>query len=242
MNSCVAIILAAGTETVGDTCIPKPFVNIYDKPVIVYTLEVFERHPMIDAIELVCLKGWESIAEAYSKQYNISKLKWISIGGRTVQETIKNGLINLKGEVEKDDIVIIHDGIRPLINEAVLTDVIKVAMEKGNAVSSLPNTEQIFIMNNDDNSTTNQFIPRETVRSVSTPQAYHFSEVYDAYQYAFDNNIGIESYMYADTLFADLGKTLFFSAGSSMNIKLNTDEERSIFEAYLNKDTDTWFK
>ena len=230
---CTAIILAAGQETVRDTNVPKPFINVFDKPVLIYTLEVFEHHPQIDAIELACLGGWEQVAQAYAKQYNISKLKWIIPGGETIQETIRKGLESLKDELAEDDIVVIHDGIRPLVEESVLTDAILVAAEKGNAISSMPNNEQVFVVNEQDPKTTKQFIPRETIRRVTTPQAYHFKELYDAYAYAFEHRIGIEGPSYADTLFADLGKALYFSAGSDKNIKLNTEENVSIFEACL---------
>ena len=239
---CTAIILAAGQETVRDTNVPKPFINVFDKPVLIYTLEVFEHHPQIDAIELVCLGGWEQVAQAYAKQYNISKLKWIIRGGETIQETIRKGLESLKDELAEDDIVVIHDGIRPLVEESVLTDAILVAAEKGNAISSMPNNEQVFVVNEQDPKTTKQFIPRETIRRVTTPQAYHFGELYDAYAYAFEHRIGIEGPSYADTLFADLGKALYFSAGSDKNIKLNTEEDLGIFEAYLNRDKDLWLK
>jgi len=239
---CVAVILAAGHETAQDSNVPKPFINVFDKPVLIYTLEVFEHHPQIDAIELVCLSGWEQVAQAYAKQYNISKFKWVVRGGETIQETIRNGLNGLKNDLMDKDIVIIHDGIRPLVDESVLTDTIQIAMKKGNAISSMPNNEQVFVVNENDPKTTRQFIPRETIRRVTTPQAYHFKELYDAYEYAFEYQIGIEGPSYADTLFADLGKPLYFSAGSDKNIKLNTEEDLGIFEAYLNRDKDLWLK
>ena len=112
--------------------IPKQFINVHDKPVLIYTLEGFQRHPMIDAIELVCIDGWEEIARAYAKQFNIDKLKWIIKGGGSAQESIRNGVYNLEGKAGKDDIIVIHDGIRPMIDSDVLTDVIKVAGEYGN--------------------------------------------------------------------------------------------------------------
>ncbi|MCR5761741.1 MAG: 2-C-methyl-D-erythritol 4-phosphate cytidylyltransferase [Sphaerochaetaceae bacterium] len=235
-------MLAAGQDTIGNDNIPKPFVNIYDKPVLMYTLEVFEKNPQVDAILLVCLKGWSEIARAFAKQYNISKLKWVVDGGQSIQETIYNGLRALENELEENDTVIIHDGIRPLVEDSVLTDVIKVAEEKGNAVSSMPNNEQVFVVRDSDSNTSNRFIPRETIRRVTTPQAYNFHEVLHAYEYAFNNNIGIQGASYADTLFADLGKRLFFATGSDKNIKLNTEEEIGIFEAYLKSDKELWLK
>ncbi len=213
--------------------IPNPFVIVEDKPVLVYTLEVFQRHPQIDGIQLVCLKGWEQVAFAYAKQYNISKLRGVTEGGKTIQETIRNGLESLADELQADDLVVIHDGVRPLLEESVLTDTIMVAAEKGNAISSMPNNEQVFVADENDPSVTRQFVPREKIRRVTTPQAYRFGELLDAYRYAFGRHIGIDGPSYANTLFADLGKTLYFSAGSDKNIKLNTEENVSIFEACL---------
>ena len=231
--SCTAIILAAGSDTMNGSDVPNPFVIVDDKPVLAYTLEVFERHPQIDGILPVCLKGWEQVALAYAKQYNITKLRGIAEGGKTIQETIRNGLEALAGELREDDLVVIHDGIRPLLEESVLTDTIMVAAEKGNAVSSMPNNEQVFVADENDPSVTRQFVPREKIRRVTTPQAYRFGELLEAYRTAFERHIGIDGTSYANTLFADLGKTLYFSAGSDKNIKLNTEENVSIFEAYL---------
>ena len=89
--SCVAIILAAGSGSRMDSDIPKQFINVYDKPVLMYTLDAFEKHPQVDAIEVVSLSGWDDVVKAYAKQHNITMLRWIVDGGKTVQESIKNG-------------------------------------------------------------------------------------------------------------------------------------------------------
>ena len=142
----VAIIIAAGQGHRMRQEIPKQFINVYDKPVVIYTLESFQRHPDIDAIEVVCLDGWQDLLRAYAKQFGITKLKWIVSGGSTAQESIRNGVFALKEECEDDDIVIIHDGIRPLVDESILSDVILKCREYGNAVTSLPYNEQIFVI------------------------------------------------------------------------------------------------
>ena len=115
--------------------IPKQFINVYDKPVLIYTLEGFQRHPMVDVIEVVCLDGWHDVLWAYAHQFNISKLKWVVSGGNTGQESIRNGVFNLEDKAGDDDIVIVHDGIRPLVDAEVLTDVIKTAQRYGNGVT-----------------------------------------------------------------------------------------------------------
>lgn len=165
----VAVVVAGGSGTRMGQDIPKQFINVFDKPVLIYTLESFQRHPDVDAIAVVCIDGWQTMVDAYAKQFNIDKLQWIVPGGGSVQESIRNGVEHLEHELDPEDIVIIHDGIRPLIDADVLTDVIQVCERYGNAVTSLPYNEQIFVINQDDPSTTVQYVPREQLRRVSTP-------------------------------------------------------------------------
>lgn len=235
-----AIILAAGTGHRMGQDIPKQFINIYDKPVLLYTLEGFQNHPMVDAIEVVCLEGWHDVVWAYAKQFGISKLKWVISGGETGQESIRNGVFHLDGICQDEDVVIIHDGIRPLVERSVLTDVIQVCMKKGNAVTSLPYNEQIFIV--DDAESTTRYIPRETLRRVSTPQAYRFGKLLWAYRTAFEKKIGIYGSSYTNTMFVELGERLYFAAGSDKNIKLTTKDDLELFKAYLKAEKDDWLK
>ena len=238
----IAIIIAGGSGSRMGQDIPKQFINVYDKPVLIYTLESFQRHPQIDAIEVVCLDGWHDILWAYAKQFNIDKMKWVVSGGKTGQESIRNGVYNLKKKANEDDNIIIHDGIRPLVEPSVLTDVISKCTQYGNAVTSLPYNEQIFVVNSEDESTTSKFIPRETLRRVSTPQAYKFSLLYEKYQEAFEKEIGIYGSHYTNTMMVELGVTLHFAAGSDKNIKLTTKDDLEMFKAYLKADKDTWLK
>ena len=238
----IAIIIAGGTGHRMGQDIPKQFINVYDKPVIIYTLEGFQRHPQIDAIEVVCIDGWHEVLWAYAHQFNITKLQWIVSGGNTGQESIRNGVFNLEGKVDDDDVIIIHDGIRPLVDETVLTDVIMKAQKFGNAVTSLPYNEQIFVVNPEDDTTTKQYIPRETLRRVSTPQAYKFGRLDWGYHEAFEKEIGIYGSAYTNTMMVELGETLHFAAGSDKNIKLTTKDDLEMFKGYLKKDKDNWLK
>ncbi len=238
----VAIIIAGGTGSRMGQDIPKQFINVYDKPVIVYTLEGFQRHPLIDAIEVVCLDGWHEVLWAYAHQFNIDKLKWVTSGGKTGQESIRNGVYNLEGKVKDDDIVIIHDGIRPLVDETVLTDVIMKAQKYGNAVTSLPYNEQIFVINPDDENSTKKYIPRETLRRVQTPQAYSFKKLNWGYHEAFEKEIGIYGSSYVNTMMVELGETLYFAAGSDKNIKLTNKDDLEMFKGYIKKDKENWIK
>lgn len=237
-----ALIIAGGSGNRMGQDIPKQFINVYDKPILIYTLEGFQRHPLIDAIEVVCIDGWHDVLWAYARQFNIDKLKWIVSGGNSGQESIRNGVYNLEGKADEEDIVIIHDGIRPLVDATVLTDVIQKAKQYGNGVTSLPYNEQIFVVNPADNNTTNQFIPRETLRRVSTPQAYTFGKLDRAYHEAFEKEIGIYGSSYTNTMMVELGETLHFAAGSDKNIKLTTKDDLEMFKGYLKMDKDTWLK
>ncbi|MBO4334103.1 MAG: 2-C-methyl-D-erythritol 4-phosphate cytidylyltransferase [Paludibacteraceae bacterium] len=238
----IAVIIAGGSGQRMGQDIPKQFINVYDKPILIYTLDSFQRHPMIDAIEVVCIEGWENVVRAYAKQFGIDKLKWIVKGGKTGQESIRNGVYNLEDKAGADDIVIIHDGIRPLIEPAVLTDVIQKANEYGNAVTSMPYNEQIFVVSEEDETTTTQFIPRETLRRVSTPQAYRFSLLDEKYHEAFEKEIGIYGSHYANTMMVELGVRLHFAAGSDKNIKLTTKDDLEMFKGYLSRDKNNWLK
>ena len=236
----IALIIAAGSGHRMNQDIPKQFINVYDKPVLIYTLESFEQHPKIDAIEVVCLDGWHDILWAYAKQFNITKLKWVINGGNTGQESIRNGVFHLEGKCKNDDIIIIHDGIRPLVDDTILSDVIIKCHQYGNAVTSMPYNEQIFKVKSEN--TTSEYIPRETLRRVSTPQAYKFGKLDWAYHEAFKKGIGIYGSSYANTMMVDLGETLYFASGSDKNIKLTTKDDLEMFKAYLKIERDSWLK
>lgn len=227
----IALIIAAGRGRRMEQDVPKQFINVYDKPIIIYTLEAFQKHPDIHDIEVVCLDGWHDILEAYAKQNGITKLKWIVGGGATVQESIRNGVYNLEGPCSDDDIIIIHDGIRPMVDESVLSDVIAKCNIYGNAVTSLPYNEQIFIIK--DEVSTEEYIPRETLRRVQTPQAYKMSKLLWAYREAFDRGTGIHGSSYTNTMMVDLGETLYFASGSDKNVKITTSDDVELFRALL---------
>jgi len=226
-----AIIIAGGVGKRMGQDIPKQFIHVYDKPILIYTMEAFQRHPQIDAIEVVCIDGWHDVVRAYSKQYHIDKLKWIVSGGTTGQESIRNGVFNLKGKCMDDDIVIIHDGIRPVVDETTITDVIVKCRQYGNAVTSTPYNDQIFVV--DDDISTVKYIPRETLRKVTTPQAYKFSKLRWAYEKAFETGIGIKGSAYTNTMMVELGERLYFAKGSEKNIKLTTKDDIDIFKGLL---------
>ncbi len=235
-NMNVAVIIAGGVGRRMQQDIPKQFININDKPILLYTLEGFQKHPQIDEIGVVCIDGWHDIVWAYARQFGVDKLKWIVSGGETVQESIRNGVYHLEGKLSSEDIVIIHDGIRPLVESAVLSDVISKCIQYGNAVTSMPYNEQIFVM--DDEWSTIQYVPRESLRRVATPQAYKFGLLDQKYHEAFEKKIGIYGSSYTNTMMVELGERLYFAMGSDKNIKLTTKDDLEMFRGYLRENRD----
>ena len=227
----IAVIIAGGVGARTGNKIPKQFINVNDKPIIIYTLEKFQKHTMIDAIEVVCLEGWHDILKAYAEQFGIAKLKYVVSGGTSSQESIKIGLENLKKICNGEDIIVIHDGIRPMVEDNIITSCIETCKISGNGVTAYPVYEQIF--ETKDGETTDNYIPRESLRIVQTPQAYKYKEIVDVYTEGFENNIGIHGSSYANTLMTDMGKKLYFSAGSTKNIKITTKDDIAIFKAMI---------
>ena len=134
----------------------------------------------------------------------------------------------------------IRDRIRPLVEDFVLSDVLVKCRKYGNAVASLPYNEQIFVA--DDAESTSRYIPRDTLRRVSTPQAYRYEKLLWAYEKAFSEGIGIQASTYVNTLMVDLGQRLYFAAGSEKNIKLTTKDDFELFKSYMKLEKDAWLK
>ena len=220
--------------------IPKQFININDKPLIVYTLEKFQSHPSIDAICVTCLDGWQEILKAYAKQYNITKLKWVVTGGETGQDSIHNGLMTVAKEASDDDLIMIHDGNRALVSHDIISDSIRICKEKGSAVAAIPCTEAIFRCEDEENTYSTISIPREAVVRTQTPHTYPISKLLWAHEQAQEKNI--TNTAASCVLMQMLGETVYFSAGSEKNIKLTTVADIDIFKALLHAKRTSWLK
>ena len=118
----VALLTAAGKGSRMGQDIPKQFIHVENKPLIVYTMEAFQNHPSIDAIMVVTLPSWVDVLKAYAMQFNITKLKWVVAGGSTGQESIYNGILALKREISPNDIIMIHDGNRCMVSDEIISN------------------------------------------------------------------------------------------------------------------------
>ena len=236
--STIAILTAAGTGARTHQDIPKQFLHVENKPIIIYTLEAFQQHSSIDEICVAILEGWDQILWAYAKQFNITKLKYVVTGGATGQESIFNGLKAVKADHLDKDIVVIHDGNRPMVSQDLITDNLVKQRQFGSAVTAIPCTEVVFVSENKINS--DKSIPRENLQRTQTPQSYYLGELWNAHVQAKER--GINNMAASCSLMEALGKKSYFSQGSEKNLKITTVEDIEIFKALLKAKNDEWIK
>ena len=234
----IAMLIAGGSGQRMNQDIPKQFINVNDRPVIVYTMEAFQKHPNIDGIAVVCLEGWQEILKAYAKQFNITKLRWIFPGGDNGQSSLKNGVMGLDEVCSKDDIILIHDAIRPMISQEIISDNIRCCLQNGSAVTVIPCAEAMLLT--DDKKSSNQIIPRENLARTQTPQAFSLEKLKWAHEEALKR--GITNSVATCTLMIELGEELYFSTGSEKNLKLTTTDDIEIFKALLLSKKDEWMR
>lgn len=233
----IVLIIAGGVGVRMGQDIPKQFINVYDKPVIVYTLEAFQKHPSIDAIEVVCLDGWHDVLWAYAKQFGIAKLENIVSGGKNGQDSIRNGLYDIASRHNgSDDIVLVHDAIRPMVSNDIISDNIRVCRQYGNAITVVPCTAAM--LKTFDSLSTEEQVPRDNLKITQTPQAFFLQDIIAAHKEALEK--GITNSVASCTMYIELGRKLYMSAGSEKNLKLTTAEDIEIFKALLNAKKDVW--
>ncbi len=234
----IAILTAGGIGSRTHQDIPKQFLNVENKPILIYTLEAFQQHPNIDEICVVILEGWESILWAYAKQFNITKLKYVVVGGATGQESIFNGLRTIREGHSDNDIVIIHDGNRPMVSQDIITDNLVKQKKYGSAVATIPCTEVVFVSTNGNDS--DKSIPRENLQRTQTPHSYYLKDLWNAHMQAQEK--GIKNMAASCSLMEALGYKTYFSQGSEKNLKITTVEDIEIFKALLAAKKDEWIK
>ena len=223
-------VLAGGIDPGFQMDIPKQFVNVYNVPIIVYTMKKFQKHPEVDSIMVACLSGWENLVSAYAKQFNIDKLQWVIEGGRTGQETSRLAANKLMESCREDDIVIIHDAIRPMVSDEIISDSIATCKQKGMGIAAVTSMDNVMMT--DDGITGKMSISRYAFRRVQTPQTYRLGDLHAAHAEALKQNIKDEND--TNNMMSRLGKKVTFSKGSDTNLKINTVEDVEMFKALFN--------
>ncbi|MDE5619206.1 MAG: 2-C-methyl-D-erythritol 4-phosphate cytidylyltransferase [Ruminococcus sp.] len=235
----IALLTAAGSGTRMHQDIPKQFIHVDNKPVIIHTMEAFQNHPSIDGIIVVTIDSWTDVLWAYAKQFNITKLKWVVPGGETGQDSIKNGLDKLREELGEDDVtVMVHDGNRPLVSTEIISDSLATFAKYGSAVAVIPCTEVVFESNDGFSSCVST--EREKLFRTQTPHTYRLTDLLDAHKQAKEK--GIANTAASCMLMKELGKMTYFSKGSEENLKITTLDDLKIFKALLHTKNDSWLK
>lgn len=233
MTMNVAIIFAGGSgKRMNTISRPKQFLELRGKPVIIYTLELFDTHPDIDAICVVCIKAWIPFLEKQLRKFEITKVVSIVPGGETGQDSIYNGLCAAEKyakELKANDVnVLIHDGVRPLITQQTITDNINTVNDKGNCITCIPATET-FIVTQDDGSLD---IPsREHSKIARAPQSFRLNDILQAHKNALERNR--HDYIDSCTLMSSMGYKMNTIMGPMENIKITTPTDYFIFRAMV---------
>ena len=234
----IAVILAGGVGSRLGADIPKQFIKVLDKPVLAYTIEAFQRHPQIDAIEVVCHADWKDYLSGMIEEYGLSKVKWVADGGDTFQQSVINGVYYLEGKIDPEDIILIHFGASPFVTPDLITDAIRVCGIRNNAISStdyllLSAFKKTKTSGSDPDNYAAEYINRDTIACMNSPHAFRHGFILDMYKEAIETGVINEVEPHTTTLMHKMGKKIYFSKGSQTNIKITRKEDLDLFEGYV---------
>ena len=236
----IALLIAGGSGNRMGQDIPKQFMHVDGIPVIIHTLKCFQQHPDIDSIAVVCLFGWETVLRAYANQFLIDKLKWIFPGGQTGMESIHNGIYGLKeAGCDDDDLVLIHDSVRPLLSQEIISNNIATCKAYGYAITGIQCREAI--LESEDGFVSSTSIPRDKLIRTQTPQTFRLSNIIKVHERA--RELGIKDSVASCTLIAEVGGIdMHIVPGSEKNIKITTVEDLEILKSLMHTNKEEWLK
>ena len=224
------VIIAGGVGSRLGASVPKQFVEVLGKPVIAYTMEHFQNHPNIDAIELVCVDGYQDHLKSIAEQFGISKVIKIVKGGSEYERSIMNGVAELEGIAKPDDVVMIHWAASPFLSEEIISDNIRVCKEKGNAITA---SYSYLLYGTNDGDCAKKAINRETFMTLSAPQSFLYKVIVDIYRQVEEKKMFDYVEAHTTAFMTELGIPIYFSKGSHTNIKITTKEDIDLFLGYL---------
>lgn len=225
----IAVIFAGGSgKRMNSVSRPKQFLELNGKPVMIYTLELFDNHPMVDGIVVVCIESWIPFLEKQLKKFEIGKVGIIVPGGETGQDSIYNGLVATKECYGGDCNVLIHDGVRPLITEQTITDCINTTQEKGNCITCIPATET-FVVKQEDGSL--EIPTRDNSLIARAPQCFKLNDIMVAHIKAME--AGRHDFIDSCSMMSYYGHHLHTIIGPMENIKITTPTDFFIFRAMV---------
>ena len=228
-----ALILAGGVgQRLRNSGLPKQFIELLGKPIVAYTLEKFEVCSEIEKIVIVCHSGWTEEMRRIVEKFNITKVSEIVIGGGDRQESIKNGLSKIDESCDSGDIVVIHDGVRPLVAETTIRENIRVARKHGNAMTVKAVTETVVVTESEIAKNDN-FYNRADTYTLTSPQSFRIKELINAYQQIDESHSQDIPILDASIIYAQLKKDVYLVKEEEQNLKITTPEDFYYFRAIL---------
>lgn len=224
------VILAGGIGNRLGAGIPKQFVDVWGKPVIAYTMQRFNNHPEIDAIELVCVDGFQDQLQQIVNDNNISKVIKIVAGGSEYERSIMNGIDGLEGIANPEDVVIIHWAAAPFVTDEIISDNIRACKKYGNAMSASP---AYLLYGTNDGDCSNQNINRDTFKVLAAPQSFLYKNIVSIYEEVNKRDLLNKIEAHTTAIMTELGIPIYFSKGSQTNIKITTKEDLELFSGYV---------
>ncbi len=226
----IAVIFAGGTgQRMNTKTKPKQFLELHGKPILIYTLELFQQAPSVDGIVLVMLDSWIAYSRDLIEKYRITKVKGIVPGGSSGQESIFNGIEKASELFTQDSVVLIHDGVRPLIDVETIEKCIRCAKEKGSAITVSPATETVALMTDD--GVVGKILPRRCCQMAKAPQCFILGDIYENHLKA--RREGMQDFIDSASLMQHFGKKLYTVEGPVENIKITTPGDFYIFRAIV---------
>jgi 2-C-methyl-D-erythritol 4-phosphate cytidylyltransferase len=225
------IILAGGVGSRVGADRPKQFVEVLGRPVIAYTIDIFQNHPGVDDIEVVCHEKWKDYLEGIIQKYSFTKVRWVTDGGDTFQQSCINGVHNLKGRIHDDDYVLIQYGAAPFTSEKIVSDVIKVMKEKGSSFTATPCYQ--LLGSNDANGESRTWVDRDKYIQIACPYGFRYGYLLDIYKRAKEQGLLETVEPHTTSLMYALGDTLYQAYGDQTNIKITTKEDLELLEGYV---------
>ena len=223
----IALIFAGGTgQRMNTKTRPKQFLELHGKPIIVYTLEQFENHPQIDHIVVVCLESWIPFLEKLLVRFDITKVSSVVPGGASGQDSIRNGVMSAYEQFPADSVLLVHDGVRPLVDAATISACIEKTLECGNAITTVPAIETIV---KESDSKVTDIVDRKECVMAKAPQCFRLGELKAAHDRARQDGLG--DFIDSASLMRHYGHSLFTVQGSPENIKITTPSDFYIFRA-----------
>lgn len=226
----VAVIFAGGTgQRMNTKTKPKQFLELHGKPILIYTLELFQQAPSIDGIVLVMLENWIGHCNELIDRYRLSKVKAVVPGGETGQESIFHGIAKAYELYTNESIVLIHDGVRPLVDVETIEKCIQCVKEHGNAITVSPAIETVALMTKDGG--VGKILPRCDCQIAKAPQCFVLGEIYRNHLKAQAD--GRLDFIDSASLMQYYGDKLYTVEGPSENIKITTPGDFYIFRAIV---------